>query len=188
MWPIIGSVFSMLFGANGPLGSYIKARSDLALAQQQAALEVKKAEITMATAVAQANVQQSQAQLAATSQGFKTFSYALLTFPIIVVCIWPAHGKVIFDNLAGIPYWYAKLYVAVVGVIWGLPIASSAVSGIFSAVQQSWIDRQPLKIRKLQALNEKKFADQLRTHLFKNGMTSDQWNVIVNAAKSSIEE
>lgn len=179
---------SSLFGENGPLGQYFKTKAQIVQATQQAQLEVKKAEITMATEVAKANVEQSKNQLAATSQGFKVFSYAILTLPVIIVCILPAVGKDIFANLALIPSWYAQLYVAVVGVIWGLPIASSAVSGIFSAVQQSWVERQPLKIEKIKALNEKVLADQLRKNLFKNGMTQEQWLAILSATKSAQEE
>lgn len=188
MWAALLPLIANIFGEKGPLGQYFKAKSDIALATQQAQLEVKKAELTMATEVAKANVEQSKNQLAATSQGFKVFSYAILTLPVIIVCIYPALGKDIFANLSLIPSWYAQLYVAVVGVIWGLPIASSAVSGIFSAVQQSWLERQPVKIEKLKALNEAKLADALRKSLFKNGMTQEQWNAILNAAKSSVEE
>src|SRR6185503_405699 len=90
-------------------------------------LQVEKDKLALSTTMAQAAVTSEQNKLAATSQGFKTFSYCLLTLPILIVCIYPAGGKDIFSNLSLIPSWYAQLYVAVVGVIWGLPIASSAV-------------------------------------------------------------
>lgn len=188
MWAMFIPLISSMLGENGPLGQYFKTKAQTVLATQQAQLEIKKAEITMATEVAKANVLQSQNQLAATSQTFKAFSYALLTIPIIIVCIAPAYGKDIFNHLALIPVWYAQLYVAVVGVIWGLPIASSAVSGIFSAVQQSWLERQPIKIEKLKVLNEKVLAEQLRKNLFQQGMTEQQWLAILNATKSAQEE
>jgi len=170
-----------------PVGEYLKTKAQTSIAIAQTQLEVRKAEITMATEIAKANVEQSKAQLSATSQGFKIFSYAILTLPVLIVCFSPAHGKELFNNLAVIPVWYAQLYVAVVGVIWGLPIASSAVSGIFSAVQHSWLERQPVKIEKLKALNEAKLADSLRKNLFQNGMTQEQWTAILNATKSSLE-
>lgn len=188
MWAALIPLISSLLGENGPLGQYFKNKATIVEATQQAQLEIKKAEITMATEVAKANVQQSANQLAATSQSFKAFSYALLTLPIIIVCVMPAVGKDIFANLALIPSWYSQLYVAVVGVIWGLPIASSAVSGIFTAVQQSWVERQPLKIEKIKALNEKVLAEQLRKNLFKRGMTEEQWLAILNATKIAQEE
>lgn len=188
MWAALLPLISSFLGEKGPLGQYFKTKSDIALATQQSVLEVKRAELTMATEVAKANVEQSKNQLAATTSGFKVFSYAILTLPVIIVCVAPSLGKDIFANLSLIPSWYAQLYVAVVGVIWGLPIASSAVSGIFTAVQQSWVERQPLKIEKLKALNEAKLADALRKSLFKNGMTQEQWDAILNATKNSIEE
>ncbi len=185
MWaallPIISSILS-------PIGEYIKTKAQTTIAVAQTQLEVKKAEITMATEIAKANVEQSKAQLSATSQTFKAFSYTFLTLPILIVCIYPAMGKEIFANLALIPVWYAQLYVAVIGVIWGLPIATTAVSGIFQAVQQSWLERQPVKIEKLKVLNENTLADELRKTLFTKGMTQEQWDVVLAATKKSLGE
>jgi hypothetical protein len=151
MWPIIASIFS---GLTGPIGEYFKTKAQIAATEQQTKLEVRRAELTMATEMAKANVEQSKAQLAATSQAFKAFSYTFLTLPIIIVCIYPTLGKEIFENLGLIPVWYAQLYVAVIGVIWGLPIASTAVSGIFSAVQSAWDARNKRQIQKINALGE----------------------------------
>ncbi len=185
MWAILGTIFS---GLTGPIGEYFKAKAQIAAAENQTKLEVKRAELTMATEIAKANVEQSKAQLAATSQAFKAFSYTFLTLPIIIVCIAPALGKEIFANLGLIPVWYSQLYVAVVGVIWGLPIASSAVSGIFNSINQSWLDKQPIKIEKIKAVNEQILANELRKHLFTKGMTQEQWIAILNATKSAQEE
>lgn len=191
MWLALIPLLTSLFGENGPLGTFLKTKAQQAQAQAELALQVEKDKLALSTAMAQAEVQSEQNKLAATSQGFKTFSYCLLTLPILIVCIFPAVGKEVFANLGLIPSWYAQLYVAVVGVIWGLPIATSAVSGIFSAVQQAWMERQPVKIDKILAknpLNEKVFADQLRKSLFPKGMTQDQWEAILNAAKQAEQQ
>lgn len=188
MWPLIIPFLSGLFGETGVIGGYLKTKAAQVQAQADLALQVEKDKLALSVAMAQAEVQSEQNKLAATSQGFKSFSYGLLTFPVIIVCLFPNTGKEIFANLSLIPSWYAQLYVAVVGVIWGLPIASGAVSGIFSAVQQSWLERQPLKIEKVKALNEKVLAEQLRKNLFKQGMTQEQWLAILNATKSAQED
>lgn len=185
MWLSLLPLLTQIFGENGPLGTYLKTKAAKVQADAELALQVQKDKLTLSSVVAQAEVASESNKLNATSQGFKSFSYALLTLPIIVVCISPALGKEIFANLSLIPSWYAQLYVAVVGVIWGLPIASSAVSGIFSAVQHSWLERQPLKIEKAKALNEQVLATELRKNLFKNGMTQEQWDAILNATKTA---
>jgi len=188
MWLALLPLLSAFFGENGPLGMYLKTKAQQVQAAAELALQVEKDKLTLSTVMAQAEVQSTQIKLAATSQGFKTFSYCLLTLPILIVCIYPEGGKAVFTNLSLIPSWYAQLYVAVVGVIWGLPIASSAVSGIFSAVQQAWLERQPIKIDKIKALNEKVLADQLRKTLFTQGMTQPQWEAILNAAKAAEQQ
>jgi len=185
MWAAIVSIFS---GLVTPIGDYFKAKSATAVAVAQTQLEVKKAELTMATEMAKANVEQSKAQLSATSQTFKAFSYTFLTLPIVIVCIWPAWGKEIFANLSLIPVWYAQLYVAVIGVIWGLPIASSAVSGIFSAVQDSWDAANTRKIKKIEALGEaksmnleqakKEIFDTMKKAVNLNGYTQAQVDIL----------
>jgi hypothetical protein len=185
MWLALIPLLSNLFGESGPLAAYLKTKADKVQADAELALQVQKDKLTLSTTMAQAEVTSESNKLAATSQGFKSFSYALLTLPIIIVCIYPSLGKEIFANLSVIPSWYAQLYVAVVGVIWGLPIASSAVSGIFSAVQSSWLERQPLKIEKVKVLNEQILATELRKTLFKNGMTQEQWDAILNATKTA---
>jgi len=185
MWPILGSIFS---GLTGPIGEYFKTKAQISAAENQTKLEVKRAEMTMATEIAKANVEQSKAQLNATSQTFKAFSYTFLTLPIVIVCVYPALGKDIFANLSLIPVWYSQLYIAVVGVIWGLPIASSAVSGIFSAVQDSWDASNKRKIQKINALGEatalnleqakKEIFDTMKKAVNLNGYTQAQVDIL----------
>jgi hypothetical protein len=185
MWPILASIFS---GLTGPIGEYFKTKAQISATEAQTKLEIKRAELTMATEVAKANVEQSKAQLAATSQSFKAFSYTFLTLPIIIVCVAPSIGKEIFENLGLIPVWYAQLYIAVVGVIWGLPIASSAVSGIFSAVQSAWDARNQRQIKKINAYGEasalnldqakKEIFDTMKKAVSLNGYTQAQVDII----------
>lgn len=181
-------LLSSLFGEKGPIGTYLKTKADKAQAAAELALQVEKDKLELSKAIAEAQVISEQNKLAATSQGFKTFSYILLTLPIVIVCFMPAVGKDIFNNLGLIPSWYAQLYVAVVGVIWGLPIASSAVSGIFGAVQQAWSERQNVKIDKIKALGEakalnteqakKEIFDTMKKAVNLNGYTQAQVDII----------
>ena len=185
MWLALLPLLSSFFGENGPLGTYLKTQSQKVQAKADLDLQIEKDKLDLSKAMAEAQVTSEANKLNATSQGFKTFSYALLTLPIIITCILPAYGRVIFDNLSVVPVWYAQIYVAVVCVIWGLPVAASTVSGIFGAVQQSWLERQPLKIEKAKVLNEQVLAAELRKNLFKNGMTQEQWDAILNATKTA---
>lgn len=168
MWMALIPLISSILGENGPLGQYFKTKADTIKATADFQLQVQKAQIEYAETMAKAAVDQQANQLAATSQTFKFVSYSLLTLPILIVCIAPAYGKDLFNNLGLIPAWYAQLYVAVVAVIWGLPVASGMVSNIFTGVQQAWDMRQDKKIEKIQALGEAKAlgVDEAKKQIF----------------------
>ncbi len=188
MWMALLPLFSGLFGENGVIGQYLKTKAAKQQADADLALQVQKDKMQLSSILAQAAVDSEKNKLAATSQTFKAFSYTILTLPVIIVCVWPAWGKDIFNNLGLIPVWYAQLYVAIVGVIWGLPIAAGAVSGIFAAVQQAWDIRNQGKIQKIQALGEanglnteqakKEIFDTLKKAVSLNGYTQAQVDII----------
>jgi hypothetical protein len=188
MWAALITLVSSVLGANGPLGQYFKTKAETAKATADYQLQVEKARLDYAAKMADAAVQQQANQLQATSQTFKAFSYTFLTLPVLIVCVWPAWGKEIFSNLSLIPVWYAQLYVAVIGVIWGLPIAASAVSGIFSAVQTAWDASSERKIKKINALGDatalnleqakKEIFDTIKKATNLNGFTQAQVDTI----------
>lgn len=149
-------LLSGLIGENGLFGKYLKTKAETAQATADFNLQYQKAQLDYASKMAEAAVNQQANQLAATSQSFKFVSYTLLTLPILIVCFFPSYGKDIFNNLGLIPSWYAQLYVAVVAVIWGLPVASNVVGNIFAGVQSAWDARQDKKIEKIQAIGEAK--------------------------------
>ena len=169
MWfTLLAPILTGIFGKDGVIGQYISTKAESEKVKQEMELAVQKAQLEYATEEAKARVEDRKNQLQATTSSFKTFSYVILTAPIIIMCINQDMGKAIFENLSLIPSWYAQLYVAVVGVIWALPITSNAVSGIFTAVQQAWAVRQDKKIEKITALGEAKSLnlDQAKKEIF----------------------
>ncbi len=188
MWALIIPLLSGIFGENGPLGQYLKVKAAKQQADADLALQVQKDKMQLSAVIAQAAVDSENNKLQATSQTFKAFSYTILTLPVVIVCVFPDWGKDIFENLSIIPVWYAQLYVAIVGVIWGLPIAASAVGGIFSAVQQAWDIRNQGKIDKIQAIGKanglnteqakKEIFDVLKAAVNLNGYTQAQVDTI----------
>lgn len=188
MWMALIPLLSSLIGENGPIGQFFKTKAETVKAKADFDLQVEKARIEYASKMAEAAVQQQANQLAATSQGFKFVSYALLTAPIILVTIAPVWGKDVFNNLGLIPSWYAQLYVAVVAVIWGLPVASNVVGNIFSGIQNAWADRQDKKIEKIQVMGEaqqigkesakKEIFDTIKKAVNLNGYNQSQVDAI----------
>lgn len=190
MWlTFLAPILTGIFGKDGLVGQYITTKAETEKAKQDMELAVQKAQLEYAVEEAKARVEDRKNQLLATTSSFKTFSYIILTAPIIIMCISPSMGKAIFDNISLIPSWYAQLYVAVVGVIWALPITSNAVSGIFTAVQEAWALRQDKKIDKIKAIGEangmnteqakKEILDVMKTTVGLQGYTQAQVDKII---------
>ncbi len=152
---LLAPLLMKLFGGQDSLaGQYIKTKADKAQAQADLALQVQRDKLTLSTVMAQAAVDSERNKLAATGQGFKFVTFCLITLPILITCVAPEYGKRIFDNLNLIPVGWFQLWAAVVGVIWGLPIAANAMSVIFDSIQRGWDIRNQGKIQKIQAMGE----------------------------------
>jgi hypothetical protein len=147
-------LLSSMFGENGPLGQYFKTKAAQVQADANLALQIQKDKLALSSIIAQAAVDSERNKLAATSQTFKAVSFLLLNIPIIITCLSNIQGEALWNNLTLIPVWYAQMYVAVVFVIWGLPVVGNATGTIFNAVQQAWEVRNRGKIDKIQAIGE----------------------------------
>lgn len=188
MWPIIASIAGMIFSEKGPIGQFIKTKAETAQAEQTARLEMQKANIELIKQQGSDAVESEKNKLKATGEGFKFVTFVLINIPVIIVCFAPNRGKEIFENISLIPVWYAQLYVAIYCVIWGIPIAASAMSSIFGAVQTAWAMRQDKKIEKIQVMGEaqqigkdaakKEIFDTLKKATGLNGYTQQQVDMI----------
>jgi len=169
MWfTLLAPLFTSIFGKDGVVGTYLSTRQQIQQKEQDAKLQLAVANIELIKQQGIDAVQSEQNKLAATSSGFKYTTFVLINIPVVIMCISPTKGKDIFENFALIPVWYAQLYAAIYGIIWGLPVAASAMSSIFSAIQDAWADRQDKKIEKIQVLGEASTLnlDQAKKQIF----------------------
>jgi hypothetical protein len=143
-----------LFGSDGAVGKYMKTKADQAQAKADYELQVEKSKYDYATTMAKAATEQQANQLASVTSNIRGFILLLINLPIIITCIRPSLGKDIFNSISIIPQWYAMLDVAIIGTIFGLPIAANWMSTVFSGIQSAWSDRQDKKIQKIQVLGE----------------------------------
>lgn len=150
-WTLLFSFLSMIPGA---VGKYYDTKSQISLKEldNQLAIEQEKAKI-----IAQGIISQTELgveQLKSTSMGFKEAFYALLLAPILITCINPDHGKLIFDSLNIVPEWYI-IFVTTIGfAVWG--ITSDKVASVVQARRDYKIQMQKMKI------DRKAFYDALR--------------------------
>ncbi len=155
MWfTLLAPFLTGIFGKDGIIGTYIATKQAIQQKELDAKYQLAVANVELIKQQGSDAVQSEKNKLDATSQGFKFVTFVLINIPVIIICFSPSKGKDIFENFALIPVWYAQLYAAIYGIIWGLPVAASAMASIFGAIQQAWANRQDKKIEKIQALGE----------------------------------
>lgn len=181
-------LISGILGENGPLGQYFKSKANQVQASADLAAKISADKLQMSRDLAQAAVESEKNKLSATGQGFKFVTFCLITLPILITCVAPEFGARIFENLSKIPVGFMQLWAAVVGVIWGLPIAANTMSVIMSSIQQGWDLRNQGKIQKIVALGEagqigkdeakKEIFDTMKKAVNLNGYTQAQVDIL----------
>ncbi len=163
MWlTLLAPIVTTIFGKDGIIGTYFQTKQKIEQTKEDNRLQIEISTLEYNKQQGINAVESEKNKLASTSSGFKYSTFILINIPVIMICLSPARGKEIFENFALIPVWYAQLYAAIYGIIWGLPVAASAMSSIFVAIQQAWSIRQDKKIEKIQAIGEA------------NGLNTDQ--------------
>jgi len=182
MWMALIPLLSGIFGENGPIGQYFKTKAAQVQAEQDYKLAVLKANTEAAIQASIADTTQRSNYLGATSQGFRQGTFYWVSAIILYSIIFPSKADDLWRNFGLIPQWVQYVYVAMLSVTWGLPIAKENIGLMFSSIGKGLEARREYKIEKIKAINEEVLATELRRTIFKNGMTPEQWEAIRNAA------
>ncbi len=182
----------LLTGITQPLKDWWGYKQKEAETKQQLALATLQAQAEQAKASMESDTAQLQSKLAATTSQFKEHTFYFLLIPLLFSILLPSKAAVMWHNFDVIPEWFRTLFGAVYLTIWGIPVASSYIGGIFkgmgSAVSNAIYDRREYKIEKIKAINENKLFDSLRKSVFTKGFTQDQVVAIQAAIKAGREE
>lgn len=177
----LGPIIAKFFPS---LQSYLDLKSAQVLATEKAQLAQIEANKQIAIAAGQSEAQLSQVKLASTTQEFKQFTFYFLLLPLLFSILFPSKAQEMWHNFDIIPEWFKNLFAAVYLTIWGIPIASSYIGGIFTGITRSVgavvENRQQYQLEKAKINREAVFAE-LRRSLFANGLTQQQVNVIDDA-------
>lgn len=177
-----------IFGETGVLGKYLSTKAAQIQAQQELILQVERDKMQLSRDLAQAAVDSEKNKLSATSQTFKNIVFFMLSAPILLTMLAPGHGKAIFDSLSIVPGYYMQMYFTIIGVIWGLPVASNALSVIMAGVSSFLDARGERQVGKIAAIGEQKSLnlEQAKAQIFDimkqtvklNGYTQGQVDAI----------
>ena len=145
-------LFSFLGSLPGAFGKYFDNKTQVELQKQanELAIEQEKSKLIAQGIITQGEL--GQEQLKATSPLFKQVMYWLILAPVVITCIDPVKGKLIFDSLNIVPEWYIFIVSTLSLAIWG--INSDKVQTIIQA-------RRDYKLEKLR-INRQQYFDEKR--------------------------
>ena len=179
MSAILALILPFLSKIPGQLGDYFKGQQEIEMLKQKAELELQKANIQLSAELAKARLEYQKASLKATGKGFKYFTFGMWFGPYILQLIYPPLGKQVFDNMLGMPEWYAQSCVAIMFTVWGISVSAPVVSSIFQSLGHYFQGRRQYKLDKAK-IDRKAFFNGIR-HIFPKGLTQAQVEVIDNA-------
>lgn len=145
MGAILAFILPLLSQLPSTIGDYFRKQQEIQAAKQQAELELQKANIQLAGELAKANMELSKEVLSSTGRGFKYFTFGMWFGPYMAQLLYPPIGKQIFENLLGMPQWYAQSCVAIMFTVWGISVGSTAIANIFSGISEFYKNKQIFK-------------------------------------------
>ena len=171
---VLGSILSTIVPS---LAGFFQQQKEIADAEHQLELARITAEAELAKQGMISESRDTRAKLAATTQGFKQWSFLFLMLPILYSVFFPTHALTMWSNLNVVPEWFRTLFAAIYLTIWGIPIAQGWLGGIFSGIGSSFgVGRE---IKQMKKLNDKAFYASLRSSF--GGLTQTQVNAINKA-------
>ncbi len=176
-------LLSGIFGENGPLGQYFKNKAAVIQAEQEYKLALLKAQAEQVKAEVEGDTAQRANYLAATSVGFRQGTFYFLSSIIIFSIIVPSRAADMWHNFSLIPQWVQYIYVGMLSVTWGLPVAKENIGLMFSSIGRAVETRREFKLEKARINKEAMYA-VLRAKLFTHGMTQPQVDIFDEAVKA----
>lgn len=128
MLPIIGPLFKVV-------QTFFRWQTEKAVARHKRDMAAIESNTKALTEAQRSLSYWETAQLKDKDKLLRRFSFFLLTTPIIVAMFDPELVKYYFETaLSSMPEWYVKLYVGIVGAIWGIHAASSSILALVNGL------------------------------------------------------
>ncbi len=180
MWAMLIPLLSGIFGENGPLGQYFKNKAAVIQAEEEYKLALLKAQAEQVKAEVEGDTAQRANYLAATSVGFRQGTFYFVSSIIIYSIIFPSRAADMWHNFSLIPQWVQYIYVGMLSVTWGLPVAKENIGLMFSSIGRAVETRREFKLEKARINREASFA-VLRAKMFPQGLTQPQVDIMNEA-------
>lgn len=181
MSAILAMILPLLSQLPGQIGGYFKGQQEVQILKQKAEIELQKANIELSAQLAKARLEYQKESLKATGKGFKYFTFAMWFGPYIAQIIYPPIGKQIFDNMLGMPEWYAQSCVAIMFTVWGISVSAPVVANIFAGLGNFFRERRIMKTATSANVDNAALFEIIRSMTHNNQLSQRQVDKINDA-------
>ncbi len=169
----LAALLPLLAGFTQPLKDWFTYKQEAAKADRDYKLAALQAQSAQAIQDSIADTTQRSNYLAATSQGFRQGTFYWMSAIILYSIVFPSKAESLWHNFGLIPQWVQYVYVAMLSVTWGLPVAKENIGLMFSSIGRGLEARRDYKLAKAK-INHKIVIDTLKKAWFPHGMTQAQ--------------
>lgn len=180
MWALLVPLISQILGENGPLGKLFKIKADQIVAEDNYKLELLKSQTERDTAAIAADTSQRSNYLNATSQGFRQGTFYWLSAIMLYSILRPESAQIMWQNFRYTPDWFQYIYLGMLSVIWGLPIARENVALMFSSIGRGIESRREYKLEKAK-INRLAVFEYIKSKWFPKGMNQQAVEILDSA-------
>lgn len=167
---MLAAVLSALSVFAQPIKDYLSYKQKLTESNRELELAKIQADKEAIISGNQAQSNQIQSYLNATSRKFRQGTFYFFMVPFLISMAAPEYAKVMWENFAAIPHEFKLLFFSIYGVIWGLPIAKENVGLMFSSIGRAVEARREYKLK----INRDAVFAQVRSKWFPRGMSQTQ--------------
>lgn len=174
MGAILALILPLLSQLPGAIGGYFKGKQELEALKQQAQIEIQKANVQLAGEMAKARLEFQREALRATGKRFKYFTFCMWFGPYMAQLIYPPLGHQIFENMAGMPEWYAQSCITILFTIWGISVSEPIITSIFGEIREFFNERKIIKAAMSANVDNEALFTLIRSLMPNNKLTQDQ--------------
>lgn len=129
---MIKEIFSFL---SSPVTQWLKNRGEIAQAKHARKKAVIDNQARLASDIQSNNHEWEMANLQDKDNALRWCSFWLFASPIILTVFFPENGKAFFTNLDLVPQWWVKVFVSMIGGIWGIVELKKAAPALISGLR-----------------------------------------------------
>lgn len=114
------SFLDVFSGLVAPVTEWVKNKGEVKKAKHKRELAIIENQSRLAMSESEYNHNWEMESLRGNSQYLRYFCFVQFAIPLMISVVYPEHGAVIWANLELVPSWFVKVYIIMVGSIWGI--------------------------------------------------------------------